>query len=924
MKPKSRPSSPVGWIRRTLFLFLSFVFTACLFGQGSGVGEVTGRVTGPTSAPLSGAIVTLQEVGRHAATDRDGKFAMMNVAPGTYTASISYLGLPTKQVTVTVTAGSAANLAVRLGEEIVQLEAFKVEGQRAGQARALNEQRASGNLRNVVSADQLGRFPDQNAAETMQRIAGVSLQRDQGEGRFISVRGVDPDLNNTQLNGINLPASEEDTRKVNLDVFPTDILDSIEVVKAVTPDMDGDAIGGSVNIKTQTAFSSEGRILRGSVEGGYSDLREAWGYKYSAVFGDKFMDGKLGLLLSWSANKRVFGSQGLETDDNPWVLDSVTGFLEPGADIQHREYTITRWRSGGSFSLDYRPDVENSYFVRGVYSRFSDYENRFRTRFRGAPARTTSTSNTTGNVTGSRIQIDLKDRYEDNKVYSISAGGEHRRGDWNIDYQAAYSLAKLIDPFRFQPVFRTAATTYSYDISDRERPVFTGTGTMLAPSAYGFNGWALDRGFNDEDEVTVELNVARALKVGGHDGRLKFGGKYRVKSRVVDISSDAVVLASGSLTVADFARFSARGAAATIPSISPEAFRAYYAANTSRFTTNANDTAVNAVIEDYDRDENILAAYAMVDVSINNLTLIGGVRVEHTSSESRGFSVTDNNAATVMRTGASRDYTNLLPGLVARYDFDKRLVGRASITTTIARPNPLDAAPSQSIDSSSGDVTRGNPRLDPYRAVNLDASLEYYPQALGVISLGVFHKKIDDFIYSEVLPGGGLNGGSLITPLNGESASVTGAEAEWQRQFTSLPPPFDGLGVFANVTLTDSESTLGGSRRGEKVPFEAQSETMYNLALSYEKYGFFLRAALTHRSKFLSLLGAATSGDQYVQDHTQIDISTNYRITPQFTIYAEALNVTNEPYLATYNDTNGVRKSEYYSWSANVGVKFSF
>ncbi len=230
MKPKSSLSSPVGRIRRTLFLFLSFVCTACLFGQGSGVGEISGRITSATNAPLSGAIVTLQEIGRDAATDRDGTFAMMNVAPGTYTASISYLGLPTKQVTVVVTAGAAANLSVKLGEEIVQLETFKVEGQRAGQARALNEQRASGNLRNIVSADALGRFPDQNAAETMQRITGVSLERDQGEGRFISVRGVDPDLNNTQLNGINLPASEEDTRKINLDVFPTDILDSIEVV----------------------------------------------------------------------------------------------------------------------------------------------------------------------------------------------------------------------------------------------------------------------------------------------------------------------------------------------------------------------------------------------------------------------------------------------------------------------------------------------------------------------------------------------------------------------------------------------------------------------------------------------------------------------------------------------------------------------
>lgn len=707
-------------------------------------------------------------------------------------------------------------------------------------------------------------------------------------------------------------------------MFPTDILESIEVVKAITPDMDGDAIGGSVNIKTQTAFSHEGRILRGSAETGYSDLLGKSGYKYSGVWGDRFLDGKLGILFSWSAAKRSFGSDGLETDDNPWVADAGTGFFEPGADIQHREYSITRWRSGGSFSFDYRPDADNSYYLRGVYSRFSDYENRFRTRFRGAPGSTVPTSATTGAVTGRRIQIDLKDRYENNKVWSFSAGGEHKRKDWQIDYLAAYSLAKLIDPFRFQPVFRTGNTNYSYDITDPENPVFTGIGTALAPSAYTFNGWALDKGFNDSDDWTLAANFKRAMQFGAHDGHLKFGAKYAMRSRTVDISSDAVVLASGSLTLDQFARFSDRGAVATIPSINPKAFREFYAANTGLFTTNVNDTAVNAALEDYGSDENILAGYLMADVTLGKLTLVGGVRAESTDYQSEGWSVTNNSAASLTPVGASRDYTNVLPGLVARYDFSRRLIGRASFTTTIARPKPLDASASREIDNTTGDVSRGNPNLKPYQSNNWDASLEFYPKSLGVVSFGVFHKDISDFIYSEVLPGGGLAGGSLSTPLNGDSAKVSGVEAEWQQQLTGLPSPFDGLGFYANATLTDSESILGGGRSGEKVPFLNQSKKIYNLALSYEKYGFFARASLNHRSRYLSLLGSSTAGDQYVEDHTQIDVSTNYKFSPRFTVYAEFLNLTNEPYSAVYNVTEGTRKVEFYSWSANAGIKFSF
>lgn len=905
---------------RCAFTFVILIVFSPFASAQADTGSLGGRVTDTKGDPLSGALVTLKENGREASTSREGEYYFAGLPPGVFTAAVSYLGLPTKEVSVTIAAGVESTLMVKLGEDVLVLEAFQVQGQRSGQARALNEQRASGNLRNIVSSDAAGRFPDQNAAESMQRITGVSLERDQGEGRFISVRGVDPDLNNTQLNGVSIPASQEDSRKVNLDVFPTDILDSIEVVKAVTPDMDGDAIGGSVNIKTQTAFSSDHRILRASVEGGYSDLVDKWGYKYSVTYGDKFQDGKLGFLISYSASKRQFGSNGREADDNPWVAKG--GFIVPGGDLQHREYNIIRWRTGLSFSFDYRPDSDNTYYVRGVYSRFSDYENRFRTRFRSTSATATPTSATTGTVSGSRIAVDLKDRYEDNKVNSISAGGEHHRGDWHVDYLAAWSIAKLIDPFRFQPSFRTGNTSWTYDVSNPENPVFAGTGVNLPATSYNFNSWALDKGFNDEDEFTVAANFKRELKIGARDGSVKFGGKYRAKSRTVDVSSDVVTLASGTLTLADFARFSPRGPAATIASINPAAFRAFYAANPSRFGLNANDTAVNAAVGDYASDENILSAYAMGEVAIDRLTLIGGIRTESTDYSTQGWRAVDNSAASLARTSASRDYTTVLPGAVARYAFSKSLIGRASITSTLARPKPLDA--SSSVLTEDDDVTRGNPNLKPYRSLNFDTSLEFYPKSLGVMSVGFFHKEISDFIYSEVVAGGGVNGGSLTTPLNGDSASVTGVEADWQQQFTGLPAPFDGLGLFANITLIDSESTLGGGRRGEKVPFLNQSKTLYNVALSYEKHGFFARLSLNHRSRYLSLLGGSTAGDQYVQDHSQLDFSTNYKVNSRVTLYAEMLNLTKEPYEARYNLTGGIRKVEFYSWSINAGLKVNF
>jgi TonB-dependent receptor len=928
MTPIPQVSPPTGVLRRLLACFLGLSLALTGAWAQAGAGSLAGKVTDTSGAPLRGARVTIDSLNRDTATNNDGSFSLGNIPAGTYTAHISYLGLPSKDFPVTVVAGQPAGLDARLGEEVVQLEKFKVEGQRVGQARALNEQRASDNLKSIVSSDSLGRFPDQNAAETLGRMSGVSLARDQGEGRFISIRGVDPDLNNTQLNGVNIPASQEDSRSVNLDVFPADLLDSIEVVKAITPDMDGDAIGGSVNLKTQTAFSMPGRILRFAAEGQYSELSGKWGHKASIVWGDRFNDGKLGLLIAYSDAKRFFASDGSETDDNPWVSDASatpgTLYLTPGGDLQHREYNINRLRRGINFSVDFKPGAADSYYFRGVYSHFSDYENRFRTRFRGRAANAVPTSDFTGVITGRPIVVDLKDRTEDNNVYSFTAGGENQRGVWTVDYSASWARAELDDPFRYQPAFQSPNTTWNYDLTDPQRAKFTGAGTALAASVFRFTSWALDNGFNTEDEWTANLNLKREIVVGGHNGHVKFGGKYRAKARSVNIGSTAIIpTASNTLTLANVARYSDRGVNPTFPSVDPAAFRAYYAANPGQFGVNADATAVNDTIEDYETDENIFSLYGMADLTMGKLTLIGGARFEATQFENRAWSVEDEDPDTLTPTSADRDYSNFLPSLIARYDFTSRMVGRASVTSTLARPKFLDASASRSVEDD--DVTQGNPNLKPYRSTNWDASMEFYPKSLGVVTVGVFHKDIQDFVFSQVIPGGAPNGvNSLTTPLNGDSAKVTGLEADYQQQFTFLPSPFDGFGIYANLTLTDSESVLGGSRQGEVVPFLNQSEKLGNLALSYEKYRFFARVSLTHRSRYLSLLGANTAGDQYVEDHSQIDISTNYKFSARFTVYAEFLNVTNEPYSAVYNVTNGMRKAEFYNWSANAGVKFSF
>jgi TonB-dependent receptor len=808
---------------------------------------------------------------------------------------------------------------------VVEMEAFKVEGQRAGQARALNRQRDAASFRNIVTSDSLGRFPDQNAAESLQRVTGVSLERDQGEGRFITIRGLDPDLNNTQLNGIALPAAggiEEGARKVNLDVIASDLIESVEVTKAVTPDMDGDAIGGSVNIVSQTAFSQDGRVIRLSAEGQFGELTGDWGRKFSFTYADRFRDGKVGLLVSYSDLERAFGSDNRETA-GPWVVKN--SFLTPSNDIQVREYEIERQRRGASVSLDYRPTGQDDFFVRGLHNYFSDFENRYRTRFRGTTATATPSSDIAGTVAGRPVEVNLKDRFDESYLWTISAGGEHRRDGLTIDYKAAHSYSETATRNRSDSTYRSANTSWTYDFSDETRPVFGGTALTLPASAFAFNNIIFDNNRNQDETSSAEVNFKRAITLRGHEGFLKAGAKYRAREKDIDFNLATYNNASGgAFTLANVTRTSARGVNPAFPSVNPGAERAWFAANPAHFALNVPTTTLNSTINDYVSSEDVLAAYLQAEFKLTDrLTVIGGLRAERTRFETRGWEIQGANVGTLARTSAGRDYTDVLPSVVFRHALRPNLVARGSWTSTLARPKFSDSNLNRIIDAD-GNVTQGNPNLQPYQASNWDFSLEYFPKGVGVVSLGLFRKDIRRFVFTQRLVDALPGGADLELPLNGDRAHIQGLEAEWQYQFLSAPAPFDGFGFAVNVTLTDGEAKPGAARPGETIRFLGQSDLLYNAALTYEKNGLFLRLAANFRSDYILLYGGDRNSDVYVEDGFRLDASASYKFSDRITVFAEASNLTDDPFHASFDVSNRLRQAEYYSWSANLGVKLSY
>ena len=299
-----------------LFSLMQFTFAA----------DISGRVTDAGSGDfLPGANVIVEGTNFGASSDRSGSYAISGLADGDYTLTVSYIGYSDYSAQVTV-AGENVTNDIQLSVSYINMEAVNVSGLAQGQVKALNQQRSAGNIKNVVSSDMIEQFPDQNVADAIQRLPGVALETDHGEGRYVQIRGAEAQLNTTTLNGIRIPSPEDTERKVSLDVIPSFLLGGIELAKAITPDMDADAIGGAVNLITKNAFDYDGRTMSLKVAGGQRPMRGKANSMMAFNFADQLMDGKLGVILSFSYEDNDMHTDNLELewdDKYEFVTDEV-------------------------------------------------------------------------------------------------------------------------------------------------------------------------------------------------------------------------------------------------------------------------------------------------------------------------------------------------------------------------------------------------------------------------------------------------------------------------------------------------------------------------------------------------------------------------------------------------------------------------
>lgn len=896
--------------------------------------SMEGQVTSISGTPLEGVIVEVKGTSQTVFTDKTGRYFLRQVPQEDFTLVFQYLGLPTAERQVNANTELSAPVNVSLGDTSTDgMEVIEVTGQREAQNRSLNEYRASDAMANFIAADDMGQFVDQNVAESLQRLPGLSISRDQGEGRFVSVRGISAGLSSVTVNGMRVGTPEDGSRAVPLDVIPTGSVDGIVVVKAPTPDMPGDAIGGAIDVKSASPFDHDGRSIRYRVEGSYNELSEETSPKIQFNFSDTFED-KFGVSFGVNYLDRKLESNNLEAEYDE--VDFEGGEVFSIIETQLRKYFVERERLGTNLNLEYRPDSMTRFFANTVYSQFQDAETRQRSIVVFEDGDLTAFDGYNGTVEAlpeDAFRRRIRFRTKEQDTLAFAAGGEHTFDSWNLEYQAGISTTK-------ERVLDENEGRYEFDLKELDASYVVGKGipsfsildqgnvdiTHLDNSNYALDRAVLEPKIIDDDEVNLSVDAEYPYAFGNSALTLKAGIDLRWKDKEVDVNEielrDVPDARLDALTVDAF-NYDLNNLG---QGISSAGYIDFFNANRDSFKLRPQDEAESlelTVAEDFTATEDITSGYLMATWDLDRTRVIAGVRVENTDYSATGnqleFDVDGN--LSVQQRSVSSDYTSVLPGLHVSYELADNMVLRGAWTNTIARPSFSDISPRSSVNREDLEVDVGNPDLEPYEAMNLDLVFDWYFVSGSVLSLGAFHKDIDNYVVELTSNNVAEFAGFDVTrPTNSTDASVTGIEANFQHAITEGAAK--GLLVGSNITLLDTNLELL-ERSGENFALPEAAETAANFYVGYENGRFSSRVSLSYRDKFLSEVGDDSRYDIYVADHTQLDITASYRVSKAIEFVAEITNLTDEPLELYQGSSDYTLQFEEYGPTLSLGIKGS-
>jgi TonB-dependent receptor len=937
------------------FIMLMCVLTA-MFGwsQSSGKGAISGVVRDPAGAVLQGARIEMQPQLRPVTTNSQGQFTISDVPAGTYAVTVSYVGFSASTISVTVSAGQTAAVTAKLEVASTADEVEVVAARPRGEAEAINRTLAAENIVQVLPAEVIVSLPNANIADALGRMASVTIERDEGEGKYVQIRGTEPRLSNTMIDGVTVPSPESGVRQIKLDTIASDLVDSVEINKTLQANIDGDGIGGSVNLVTKTATDTPTMDIYGV--GGYTPI--IGGRKvdqFGSTLGKRFGASKrFGVLVGGTYD---FNGRGIN-DIEP---SPTTGSLTPHYDsLDIRDYVYYRTRWGMTASADYRLSEGSNISVRGLFSTFRNWGNKW--------VYTLNDNDTP--------QYSQDWRRPNMAVGSVSLHGSHSFNSnsliWNVAVARSRSLsgsgsAKFswngnpnINCFNDQSL---AASVY--------RPGWStgcfGTGADNAEDRanYKLKSWAPPT-FGQSVQLNLEAagSYGHMYHVGTHYGTLEFGGKIR-NAHKFDDTYDESFTPNGSMLVSahpewnsDFTDSDYYDKTYHVGPVTDYAkIDAYVYANPSLFTMSGGP-GVNE--NNYDLVERISAGYVMNTIElVPRFRWVVGVRVEATHVDTTSFDSTKG----TLSFKAGGDYLDVLPSTSLRFAVDKDSDLRLVYGKGLARPDPQDisaAVGQPDISTTPATVSIGNPKLKAEHANNYDVLYEHTFSHTGLLQAGWFYKQLSDpivtlqtltnnYVYNTGAP-------TLVSqPSNGGSGHVQGFEIGFQQRLGYLPGVLRGAGISANYSYTTSQASLVDPLRTDSPALLRQAPNSWNVSPTYDTKRFSMRAGMTFDDKMIYAyqyenLAYATddggnpivvngiqqtvsnpqvggtagpAGDNYLYSHFQFDTQASYRLPGGFEVYGYGLNLNNEVFGFYNGSPQYVVQREYYQPTYAGGVRWN-
>ncbi|WP_343330437.1 TonB-dependent receptor [Polaribacter staleyi] len=932
----------------TIFLSLS------AFKTIAQTGKIQGVITDKDGFYVPGANIVLESLRKGDISNFDGKFTIVAIPSGKYTLKITYLGYKDIEEEVVVKENETTNLHLELISESIALDVVQIRSYRLGsQSKALNTQKNNLNITNVVSTDQIGKFPDANIGDAVKRIPGITMQVDQGEARNIIIRGLSPQLNSVTLNGSRIPSAEGDNRNVQMDLIPSDMIQSIQVNKAVTPDMDADALGGSVNLITKTA--PRAFRLSATAGSGVNTITNKRILNGSFLVGDRSKNGKFGWMISATINDNDFGSDDVEaewTDEFAYtdlLGNEVEMDVNPYTNVfEERTYLVQRVRRSFSANFDFKVNDNNNLYFKSMYNWRDDRENRFRLEheildaediFIGDFAITDNTPTmfpvevkrqSKGGIDNNRNK---NRRLEDQKMQNYTLGGHHLAGSLKIDWMSSFAKASEERLHERYAEFESEHNINN-DISDIRFPLFTpvNTSDFNDLSNFEYGEITEENQYTEEKDFNTFINFELPSDFFGNgDGFIKFGFRGRFKTKLRDN---------------DFFEYDLESSYPTLAAIPTKNYSdADYLAGSQyqaglfadekwlgSLDLTSGDTVEDEFLrKNYNVKENVLASYVMTNQKLSDkLSVLAGVRLEHTKLTATGNNILDEDTLDGTLTKES-SYTNIMPGVHFKYDVSDKTVVRFAWTNTLARPNYVDITPTLDVVTGDEEVFLGNPDLKPTTSMNFDVMAETYFDNVGILSGGLFYKNIKDFIYtfqSETTTndfGADTAGFEVYQPLNGDNASIFGVELAIQRKLDFLPGFLKNLSIYANYTYLTSDANGIRNEDGEErddLDLPNTTPNMLNGSLGYADTKLSLRLSANFSDAYIDQIGGNAFEDRYYDKQFFLDFSAGYTINKNLSIYAGVNNLTNQPLRYYQGVSDRTMQMEYYGKRITFGLKY--